>query len=73
MSVHNDGEGLSPEDQQRIFEGFYRTKSAESGAKQGTGLGLMLSRSIIARHGGAITVESAPNQGVTFKVTMPIA
>ncbi len=71
VSVHNDGEGLSPEDQKRVFEGFYRTKSAESGEKQGTGLGLMLSRNIIERHGGKIEVDSAEGQGVTLKITLP--
>lgn len=71
VSVHNDGEGLSAEDQKRIFEGFYRTKSAESSEKQGTGLGLMLSHSIIARHGGTLTVESAEGQGVTLRISLP--
>lgn len=71
VAIHNDGEGLSPEDQKRVFEGFYRTKSAESGEKQGTGLGLMLSHNIIERHGGKIEVESAQGQGVTLKITLP--
>ncbi len=71
VSVHNDGEGLSPEDQKRIFEGFYRTKSAEASEKQGTGLGLMLSHNIIARHGGKMTVDSAQGKGVTLKITLP--
>lgn len=69
--IHNDGEGLSPEDQKRIFEGYYRTKSAESGEKQGTGLGLMLSHNIIERHGGKIEVDSAAGPGVTLKITLP--
>lgn len=71
VSIHNQGEALSPEDQKRIFEGFYRTKSAESSQKQGTGLGLMLSHDIILRHGGTLTVQSAENQGVTLKITLP--
>lgn len=73
VTVHNQGETLSAEDQKRMFEGFYRTKSAEAGQKQGTGLGLMLSHDIIARHGGQLTVESAEGQGVTLKVGMPKA
>ena len=71
VTVHNQGEALSPEDQKRIFEGFYRTKSAEAGKKQGTGLGLMLSHDIITRHGGTLTVESAEGQGVALKITIP--
>jgi signal transduction histidine kinase len=71
VSVHNNGQYITPEDQKRIFEGFYRTKSAESSNKQGTGLGLMLSHNIIVRHGGTLTVDSAPDQGVTLKVTIP--
>lgn len=71
VSIHNQGEALSPEDQKRIFEGFYRTKAAESSSKQGSGLGLMLSHDIIARHGGNLTVESAEGQGVTLKIAVP--
>lgn len=71
VSVHNDGQYLTPEDQKRIFEGFYRTKSAESSAKQGTGLGLMLSHDIILRHGGKLEVASAEGQGVTLTILMP--
>jgi len=71
VSVHNDGQYISPEEQKRIFEGFYRTKSAESGQQQGTGLGLMLSHNIILRHGGTLTVQSAEGQGVTLTITLP--
>ncbi len=71
VSIHNDGQYLSPDEQKRIFEGFYRTKAAESGTKQGTGLGLMLSHDIILRHGGNIGVASAEGQGVTLTIAMP--
>jgi signal transduction histidine kinase len=73
VSIHNAGEALSPEDQKRIFEGFYRTKAAEASGKQGTGLGLMLSHDIITRHGGILTVESSEGKGVTFRIIMPKA
>ncbi|HEY5806308.1 MAG TPA: ATP-binding protein [Candidatus Saccharimonadales bacterium] len=71
VTVHNDSPSLSAEEQKRIFEGFYRTKSAESSNQQGIGLGLMLSHNIITRHGGTLEVESAENQGVTLKITLP--
>lgn len=71
VSVHNDGQYISPEDQKRIFEGMYRTKSAESSSQQGVGLGLMLSHDIVTRHGGKLEVASAEGQGVTLTITLP--
>jgi signal transduction histidine kinase len=71
VSVHNDGQYISPEEQKRIFEGMYRTKSAESSNQQGTGLGLMLSHNIIVRHGGTLKVSSTEGQGVTLTILMP--
>lgn len=71
VSVHNDGPYITPEDQKRIFEGMYRTTSAESGSQQGIGLGLMLSHDIIIRHGGRLEVMSAEGKGVTLTITLP--
>jgi signal transduction histidine kinase len=71
VSIHNDGQSISLEDQKRIFEGFYRTQNAESSNQQGIGLGLMLSHDIIARHGGELQIVADADKGVTFKIVMP--
>jgi len=60
------GLGIDPEEAKRIFEPFYTTK------RSGTGLGLAVSYGIVQRHGGDITVESAPGRGATFVVSLPV-
>ncbi|MEV8025208.1 ATP-binding protein [Microbacterium sp. NPDC080220] len=65
--VRDTGIGLSAEDQERVFERFFR---AESGVP-GTGLGLAISREIVRAHGGDITVTSTPGLGTTFMVRLP--
>jgi two-component system NtrC family sensor kinase len=66
VSFSDTGQGLNPEDVDKIFEPFYTTKAT------GTGLGLAVSYGIIERHGGRITVESVPGQGATFTVRLPM-
>ena len=68
ISVSDNGTGIKPEVQSKIFEPFYTTKPVG----QGTGLGLSICHSIIERHGGQIWCESAPGQGTTFRVRLPI-
>jgi two-component system, NtrC family, sensor histidine kinase KinB len=70
LSVHDDGPGVSPEYQARIFEKFVQVKGQEAG---GTGLGLAICKEIVRAHGGAIWVESTPGQGSTFTFTLPAA
>jgi two-component system NtrC family sensor kinase len=60
------GHGIAPEHLDHIFEPFYTTRP------DGTGLGLSISYSIVQQHGGRIEVESEPDQGTTFTVTLPI-
>jgi PAS domain S-box-containing protein len=67
--VSDDGKGMSPEVQARIFEPFFSTK--EGG--RGVGLGLSIVQSIVERHGGSISVASAPGKGTTFEVVLPVA
>jgi len=69
--VRDSGVGLSEEDQQRIFERFYRVDSKLSSKTQGSGLGLYLSKAIVSAHGGTIEVKSTPNRGSTFFVHIP--
>jgi two-component system sensor histidine kinase KdpD len=70
IAIHNRGPGISPEEQSRIFERFYRI--AESGAP-GTGMGLAIARNIVEAHGGRIWVESRPGEGSEFSFTIPCA
>jgi len=73
VAVADNGSGISPEDQERIFEEFQQARGSEAGKRQeGTGLGLPLSRRFIELHGGRLWVESTPGQGSTFRFTLPV-
>ena len=71
VSVTDQGEGLSAEDQERVFERFYRVDSARSRHTGGTGLGLSIVKHVMANHGGEVTLWSQPGQGSTFTVRLP--
>ncbi len=66
--VKDTGIGISPEHLSKIFLPFFTTKSYE----EGTGIGLSISKEIIERHDGKITVESEPGKGTTFRITLPL-
>jgi len=68
ITVEDTGSGMDERVRARIFEPFYTTKPRELG----TGLGLSLSAEIVRQHGGEIEVSSAPGQGSTFSVSLPI-
>lgn len=70
--VADQGIGIAPEDQQRIFERFYRVDNTLGRQTQGAGLGLYLARAIIEAHGGQIRVESQPGRGARFIFTLPL-
>jgi signal transduction histidine kinase len=70
IEFHNEGAPISEADKAKIFKGYYRTKDAETSGQKGTGLGLMLARDIIARHGGKLELGDT-EQGVTFRISMP--
>lgn len=71
LAVQNDGPPLSEEQQQRIFEPFYRSPAAQSSSKPGWGLGLVISKEIVEQHQGRVWVESSEEKGTTFFVTLP--
>jgi NtrC-family two-component system sensor histidine kinase KinB len=69
LSVRDDGPGIHPDDQARIFEKFVQVKGHEGG---GSGLGLAICREIVRAHGGLIWVDSALGQGSTFTFTLAV-
>lgn len=72
VSVHDNGIGIAAEDQAEIFEEFRQASSSANRKQEGTGLGLALSKKFVEMHRGSISVESAPGQGSTFTVTLPV-
>ena len=71
--VEDDGNGISPEHLEKIFEPFYQIDSKENMIKAGSGLGLSLSKSLAAKHNGQILVQSEKGSGSTFKLQIPMA
>jgi len=72
LRVTDNGIGVPPEEQPHIFDKFYRVQSAATADIGGTGLGLSIVKSVVERHGGRVWVESAPGQGSTFIVLLPM-
>jgi signal transduction histidine kinase len=66
--VSDEGIGISQEEQQKIFEKFYRSESAAAQDRNGHGLGLALAREIIQLHHGTLSVESTPGEGSEFVI-----
>ncbi|MFD1392242.1 two-component system histidine kinase PnpS [Lacticaseibacillus jixianensis] len=73
LSVQDTGIGIAENDQERIFERFYRVDKARSRHNGGTGLGLAIVHDMVQQLGGEITLESQLGVGSTFKVTLPLA
>ena len=71
ISVTDQGDGLTPEDQERVFERFYRVDAARSRQTGGTGLGLSIVKHVASNHGGEVTLWSQPGQGSTFTLRLP--
>ncbi|HYZ76852.1 MAG TPA: HAMP domain-containing sensor histidine kinase [Gaiellaceae bacterium] len=72
VAVSDHGPGIPREHQKLIFEKFGRAK-VKGKAKPGTGLGLFIARSIVEAHGGSLDVRSAPDQGATFTLSLPLS
>lgn len=73
VEVRDSGIGISEEDQQHVFEKFYRANDPRLGDITGSGLGLALAHEIVRLHGGDLAVESELNEGSTFRLTLPVA
>ena len=73
MWVRDEGIGIAPEIQDRVFDKFYQVDSGDRRSSRGTGLGLALAWEIVNAHGGRIWVESAVGKGSTFYVSLPVA
>ncbi|WP_312180652.1 ATP-binding protein [Arthrobacter sp.] len=71
VTVTDRGPGIAAEDQERVFERFYRIDSARSRNTGGTGLGLSIVKHVVSNHGGEISLWSQPGQGSTFTVRLP--
>lgn len=71
FTVRDNGAGIAPEDQQRIFQVFRRASSASAGRVPGKGVGLASVRTILGNYDGRVWVESQPGQGAAFHVALP--
>jgi PAS domain S-box-containing protein len=71
VTVSDEGVGVPPEEQERIFERFYRAEGDLSSSTPGVGLGLYLCKAVVEAHGGRIWVESEPGRGASFIFTLP--
>jgi len=72
-SVSDTGIGMTEEEQERLFTKYFRSNNPAVRNVPGTGLGLVITKSLVELQGGTIWVESAPGQGSTFSFTLPVA
>jgi len=72
VEVADNGPGIKPEEQQKIFEKFKQITDLRNGKPKGTGLGLAICRRIIEYHNGSIWVESMPGEGSKFIFSLPV-
>jgi two-component system phosphate regulon sensor histidine kinase PhoR len=71
VSVTDEGPGIAPEDLPRLFDRFYRCKTARK--REGLGLGLYIAKMLVEAQGGRIWVDSEPEKGSAFRFTLPVA
>ena len=69
VSVTDTGRGIEPEDQEKVFEMYYRSKRA--GGTKGSGLGLAIVKAVATAHGGRVELTSQPGKGSTFRLILP--
>lgn len=73
IAVQDYGEGIAPEDLDKVFNRFYRVDKARARTKGGNGLGLSIAQKLIDSYKGRVTVESSLGQGTIFRIFIPIA
>ena len=73
VSVCDTGIGIPQEEHPSIFEKFYQVGDPSAGVREGTGLGLPITKHLVELHGGTISVESWPGKGSRFTLTFPLA
>lgn len=73
IGVSDEGPGLDPAEATRVFERFYRADKSRTRAQGGSGLGLSIVAALVAAHGGQVDVVTAPGEGATFTVRLPLA
>ena len=73
LEVTDQGAGLTKEQQEHVFERFYRTDRARSRTAGGTGLGLAIVAAMVSAHRGRVWVDSVPGKGATFGFALPLA
>ena len=72
ISVQDFGEGISPEDLDKVFHRFYRVDKARARTKGGNGLGLSIAKQLVTSYKGRITAESVVGQGTIFRIYLPV-
>lgn len=73
LTVEDNGSGIGADELPRVFDRFYRTKSARGGDEKGSGLGLSITRRIVEQHKGTIKMESEPGSGSVVRMEIPLA
>ncbi len=73
IEIEDSGPGIPVEDHAKVFHRFYRVDKARWRGSGGAGLGLAIAKWAVEAHGGTIGLDTAPNQGCTFRITLPAA
>ncbi len=72
LEVADQGPGLRQDQAEHVFERFYRADQARTRTAGGTGLGLAIVAALVAAHDGTVALKTAPGQGATFRITLPL-
>lgn len=72
LAVKDNGIGIPKEEQENVFDKFHQVRETTTGVREGTGLGLTITKALVEKHGGRIWLESEPGKGSRFVFTIPI-
>ncbi|WP_434403297.1 ATP-binding protein [Streptomyces sp. NBC_01353] len=72
LEVADEGPGLTPAARDRVFDRFYRADDSRTRTTGGSGLGLAIAQALVTAHGGHITLDTAPGEGCTFRIELPL-